>query len=557
VSSSNTEMMDHFDADVAEMDAGPTAESATQARVDEAARQARQNVIRELAALPPLEYERIRLKIATDLGIRVSILDAEVKKMRERGQGPTSASALIIPDAEPWPEPVDGAALLDELIATFNRFLVLPIRAAEAMALWTLHTYCLDAADVTPRLIFTSPEKRCGKTTAMRLLTRLVARALPASNITAAGVFRAIEALRPTLLIDEADTFLPENDELRGVLNSGHARDSAYVVRTVGDNHDPAKFSTWAPVAIALIGRPPTTIEDRSIAVPMRRKHPGEVAETFRRRHRASLETLARKAARWAHDNMGALTGCEPSIPEMLNDRAADNWEPLLAIADHIGGAAPARARDAALELSGNRDDDSDGMLLSDIREIFTNRQVERIKSIDLCAALAEKEARPWAEYRAGKPITPVQLAAKLKPYGISPTSIRFLGETPKGYRWSDFEDAFDRYLPAPRAATPQQPNGENEIRGARGRNTMADVAAPEAAENFTAPVNVALLRPEQGLSAGVQTETGPSGPETDPLRISSGVSPKACPFFKGPHLLGSGCLDCGVPLAQHYPDYS
>jgi putative DNA primase/helicase len=79
-----------------------------------------------------------------------------------------------------------------------------------------------------------------------------------------------------SLLVDEADSFLGEKEELRGILNSGHTRDAAYVVRTVGDEHEPRRFSTWAAKAVAMIGHLPDTLADRSIIIPMRRRAPGE-----------------------------------------------------------------------------------------------------------------------------------------------------------------------------------------------------------------------------------------------------------------------------------------
>jgi hypothetical protein len=110
-------------------------------------------------------------------------------------------------------------------------------------------------AAASPLLALTSPEKRCGKTTTLSLLTRLVPRPLLSSNISPAALFRIVEKYCPTLLIDEADSFLRDKEELRGILNSGHTRDAAYVVRTVGDDKEPCRFSTWAPKAVALIGR--------------------------------------------------------------------------------------------------------------------------------------------------------------------------------------------------------------------------------------------------------------------------------------------------------------
>jgi len=146
---------------------------------------------------------------------------------------------------------VDGAELLSEVAATFARYVALP---PFAVALWTVHTHALEGAAASPLLALTSPEKRCGKTTTLSLLARLVPRPLLSSNISPAALFRIVEKYCPTLLVDEADSFLRDKEELRGILNSGHTRDAAYVVRTVGDDNDPCRFSTWAPKAVALAG---------------------------------------------------------------------------------------------------------------------------------------------------------------------------------------------------------------------------------------------------------------------------------------------------------------
>ena len=193
-------------------------------------------------------------------------------------QGKDSASPgesePIVAEAEPWLESVDGSTLLDDLSATFKRFLVLPDRAAEALALWVLHTHCFEAVYYTPYLNINSPEKGCGKTTNLEILGHIVAKSVLSSNITAPAVFRTVDAYCPTLIIDEADTFLSLKEELRGVLNSGNRKNTAYVIRLVlvGDDYEPKLFSTWCPKAFALIGRLPDTLEDRSIVVTMHRK---------------------------------------------------------------------------------------------------------------------------------------------------------------------------------------------------------------------------------------------------------------------------------------------
>jgi putative DNA primase/helicase len=102
------------------------------------------------------------------------------------------------------------------MTAAIRKFVVMEVGCPEAVALWTLHTHVLDAFQISPRLAITSPEKRCGKTTALDVVYSLAPRPLSTSNTSAAAIFRTIEAARPTLLIDEADTFLTSSEEIRG-----------------------------------------------------------------------------------------------------------------------------------------------------------------------------------------------------------------------------------------------------------------------------------------------------------------------------------------------------
>ena len=233
--------------------------------------------------------------------------------------------------------------------------LILPPGAAETIALWIIFTHCFDAFEIAPVLSLTSPTPECDKTTALALLSAIVPRPLQSSNVTAAVVFRAVEKWRPTLLIDEADTFLHDSDELRGVLNSGHNRRSAIIIRTVGDDHEPKQFSTWCPKAIAKIGKLPPTLTSRSIHIQLQRKTPAEVVEPLREDRISHLEPLARKAARWAADNFAVLKASDPELPATLHSRIADNWRPLIAIADQFGGEWPERARRIAQNLRGKR----------------------------------------------------------------------------------------------------------------------------------------------------------------------------------------------------------
>lgn len=364
---------------------------------------------------------------------------------------PEQGTEIALADVEPWPDPVDGDELLRELVRTISRHVALPEGGATGIALWTLHVHAHDAADISPILALASAEKRSGKTTTLEILAALVPRALPTSSISTAALFRAVEKFAPTLLIDEADTALDRNDELRSIVNSGHTRATAFVVRAVGEDFEPRIFRTWGPKAIALIGKLPGTVEDRAILIRMRRKRPDETVKRLRRSTLVTeLESLRRRSARWAADSIANLRTADPIVPNQLHDRAADNWRPLLAMADLIGGTWPERARKAALTLQGDaEDDDSAGVkLLADIRKIFTEKTTERIPSRDLADALAELEDRPWPEWRRGSPLTPTSMARLLKPFGISPKQLRIDGDKARGYELADFEDVFARYLP-------------------------------------------------------------------------------------------------------------
>jgi putative DNA primase/helicase len=443
--------------------------SAEEAKLDEAAE------ITRLAGLHLLQYEREREDAAERLGCRVSILDRLVGAQRpDDGAASRQGRSLELPKPEPWPEPVPGDELLDALVKVIQSHVVLSSTEADAAALWVVGCHAFDAWAIFPRLIVTSPERGCGKTTLLDVLSRLVPRRLGASNITAAALFRTIEVATPTLLLDEADSYARNNEDLRGVLDAGHRRDGT-VIRTAGDDHEPRQFSVWAPVVLAAIGRLPATIEDRSVVVRLRRRRPDEEIEPLRLDRVGGLEKLACKAARWAIDRVDDLKVRDPEMPEGLINRKADNWRPLLAVADTAGGDWPERARRAAVDLSRDGTDiESKGvLLLADLRELFDregdrttvggnlfDRDVGKVLfTEEIIAELANREDRPWPEWKGGKPINARQLASLLKPFGISPNTVRRGEKTAKGYSRQSFEDAFARYLLTESVTASQPPN--------------------------------------------------------------------------------------------------
>lgn len=420
------------------------------------------------------------------------LVDAALLGGGEDGPNNRQGATLVLPNPEPWPETVDGAVLLDDLVSALERFVALPEGAAVATALWVVHAHALDAFTVSPLLAVVSPEKRCGKTTLIEILGALVPRALSAANITPAVLFRVIERFCPTLLVDEADTFLDGKEELRGMLNAGHTRAGAFVLRTVGDDFEPRRFSTWAAKVVARIGELPETLEDRAIVVRMRRKGPGEHVERRHRDRLGELAPLSRRACRWARDHGEALRLADTDAPSGLHDRAADNWRPLLAIAHLAGGSWPSRARLATVTLTGT--DTTVGpavQLLGAVRTIFAARGSDRLATADLLADLHMRELEPWPTWNKGKPISARQVANLLRRFDIAPTTFRLGDQVLRGYPLPAFADAFVRYLPSD-AQHPQQvkEDGENSESGVH--NTPPQVAHHESDGSASGDLHVA-----------------------------------------------------------------
>jgi hypothetical protein len=353
--------------------------------------------------------------------------------------------------------------LLDDLAKLLRRHVVLPQLAAETLALWALHTYAFDLRDVCTYIGVESPEKRCGKTTLLTVLGELVNRPVVAANISASAFFRVIEETRPTLLIDEADTQLKGNEELRGILNAGYMRKSAYVVRvgySVGGESGEvdeggeesaggvclARFSSWCPKIMACIGRLPDTLSDRCIVIRMQRRTHLEQCERVRN---LDATAIRRQCVRFVQDHREEIRAATPEIPERLNDRAADVWEPLLALADLAGAHWPGVAREAAVQLSRwTQDQNPMGSLLLDIFCVFRNSQKDRLHTRALIEGLSGQGDRPWGEMLRGRPITERWLAFQLRPYGILPRVFKVDGCRGRGYFEQDMMDTFRRYIP-------------------------------------------------------------------------------------------------------------
>jgi hypothetical protein len=365
------------------------------------------------------------------------------------------------------PDTPDGAAILDQLRAALTRYVILPSpEAADAVTLWIAASHAQAAWAHAPRLVIRAPEKRCGKSRLLDVVEGTCHAPLITVNASPAAVYRAIGADGgpPTLLVDEADTIFGPgadgNEDLRGLLNAGHQRNRP-TIRWDNNSRTLEKIPTFAMAALAGIGAMPDTIEDRAVVVRMRRRAPGETVAPYRhRRDRPRLANVAWELTKWLGEHLDMLEAAEPPMP--LEDRAADTWEPLIAVADLAGGNWPTRARHAAVMLTEERDEataTSDRIrLLGDCQTAFgqhdaipTNVLLDRLK--------ADPEA-PWADYQTTG-LTARGLATMLREYDIRSTNIRFAlptGQT-KGYRRTDFADAWQRYCPTPDQSPPGYPS--------------------------------------------------------------------------------------------------
>ena len=386
------------------------------------------------------------------------MLDAEVAKERPSAE---ADAADVVETLDPWPEPVNGAALAEEVRALLRAHVVFASPTdADALTIWIVGTYGMGAWRLWPKVLISSPTKRCGKTTLLEVIEALVFRAMMCSNITAAALFRSIEKWKPTLLVDEADRFLRGKDELNGIVNAGHTRRTAYVNRCVEVNgeQDVRRYSVWCPQVFAGIGSQADTLVDRSIVISLRRRLPDEAIERLPFDLHERMLATRRQIVRWVADNASRVGAMDAEPPECGNDRRRDNYTPLWRIAHVLGGEWPARISAAYAAHRADDEDEPEGiLLLRDLAGFFEARRAERLQSADLVGALVDLEDRPWAAWNHGRPLTPQSMARLLRPFAVRPRNSKAGGHVTKSYFAEDVRVACDRYAAKPvfSAATP------------------------------------------------------------------------------------------------------
>jgi Protein of unknown function (DUF3631)/Domain of unknown function (DUF3854) len=379
----------------------------------------------------------------------------------------------LVTDKDKGPEPIVDdttlAGLLDVTRRHFCRFLIFDSdHQADALALWVAHAWLLEAFDLSPRLLVTAPTKRAAKSRVLDVGKPLVPRGRRCGSASGASVFRLIDQLHPTLLLDEADRIFKNRagdaaaDLMAQVIDQGFERGTPVIrVEKNSDGQQEVKeYEAFAATAIAGIdkGGWPDTVVDRSVIIRMRRRRKDEKVEKFRRRGQAFTdgETIGRRWAGFVQSNpdlLASLSGSYPGLPDVLHDRAMDCWEPLVAIADAAGGDWPKRARRAAVALTPSEDDgDELGVaLLADIFRVWSNvplKGQDEVTTKELVDALLELgDESPWPTHgKQGKGLTGRSLAWLLRPFGINPGNVGPREHRVRGYARSQFETAWGAY---------------------------------------------------------------------------------------------------------------
>lgn len=365
---------------------------------------------------------------------------------------------------------LDGAELLDKVRDALTKYVIFPNpHCAVAVTLWAAATHGLPAWQHATRLAILSPQKRCGKSRLMDIVAAVSFSPLMCSDTSPAAVFRSIgddDNSTPTLFVDEADVMFgtkraaEQNDDLRGLFNSGWQRGRP-TRRCVGPQQTPTDFNTFAMAALAAINSLPDTIADRAVVISLKRREAGETVARYRlRRDHPPLLALGARLSRWVRENVPRLRDVEPSLPDTIEDRAADAWEPLVAIADAAKGHWPDSARAACKALTAaaaDTDEENSAQLLKDIRKVFTATRQTFMPSRMLVKELREIEESPWND----DDLTVSRLARMLKPYGVKPG--HNAAKTVRGYEQATLNDAFRRYLRPEPSSRPKSPDSQHE----------------------------------------------------------------------------------------------
>ena len=388
----------------------------------------------------------------------------------------SKTKGALYDELTPHPDPV-GAEVFDDIVHDLRRYLFISEENAQKATFWVAQANLFETFQVTPRLLITAPMKKSGKTVLLSVLQAMTNRSLHGDNMTPACYFRLAARGETVFFLDEADQWFgkrTKNPALIAALNGGYQQWGRFY-RTTGDNHDPTVFQTHAAVALAGIKLDqalPDTVLDRSILIRMKRANHGDLQERFRdRKHLPLFQRHGERLLRWCNDHHEQIKRHEPKIPDEVDGRAYNNWEPLISIAEVASNNWGSKLLEILLSQAEYPDEDVGTRLLRDIRRIWNLcDQVEKgIRPQDLAEELVRLTAidgdsfRQWARFHANKGYREEQdtkiksndLSKLLIPYGLITKIIRYVVPVDgkvnyRGYLGDDLVDVQERYAPMP-----------------------------------------------------------------------------------------------------------
>jgi putative DNA primase/helicase len=414
--------------------------------------------LERILALPPSDYDAELKKLAARLSEDIETLREEFAELQEIEDERISAD-----DVEPWLEPVEAGALLRELSAQVEKYLVIHNKhAATAIILWIAFAWIHDVATYSPLLVIQSATEGSGKTNTSKLISFVTPRSKIVTEPSPAGIYTLIDERHPTLILDDADELLARKSDLAHIVNSSWTN-GIPLPRKIGGRA--VEFDVFCPKVLNGIDVLPhlkPTTRSRCITVGLMPKLPSEAVTDFdKAADDPNFLPLRRKLARFAADNKAAIKIASPVLPEGYTNRLKDNFKLLLAIAEVAGGIWPQRARAAAVALTKEFDEPSARkQLLMAFRDLFRKRADlrggTRLYSSQVPGLLLGIDEDTWGNFRGdGRPITSKGVADLLRPFGIRPKHFAVPGSDPpttvRGYEVKQFETAFKYYLPPPR----------------------------------------------------------------------------------------------------------
>jgi hypothetical protein len=356
-----------------------------------------------------------------------------------------------------------GRALLDRLTAFLGQYLSCSPDQLDLLALWALHTYCFSSAPASPSLYIHSREKQSGKTLCLELLSLVSSQPWLHTAVAPSVVLHQLQAedFAGCLLFDDCHVTFGSsrmNPRLQGVITAGFKSHGRHSFSYRGEEiMEAMRVNVFCPKAFAGQGLPPCLAE-LSIPVALEPKQSGSPCRRFRYEEAAKIaKPMVDSFNHWAGETVAPLGSLAPykedQFPPELSSRQQDCAEPLLHLADLIGGDWPQRARCAlvnAFTAVMFEDPGASLQLLSDLRDAFLHHDDQGwLSTATILDHLHNLEDRSWHEWHKGKPLDSSDLARLLHPFGIGSRNHRTSPTTvAKGYYREDLIQSWECHLP-------------------------------------------------------------------------------------------------------------